>query len=129
MLSINLHYHCQKKTWWFDKEVMLAWVKEILKPYVADVPCGIASLLLLDDFKVHKMGVVVQAIQALGMEVDFTLLDEQEWCSPLTWATTSPLKPRYVISTMSDFSPKIRTSRSLAPLVIRLPVGLLQPSI
>ena len=57
MLPVELHYCCQEKAW-FDKKV-LSWVEQILKPYFADAPHGIMPLLLLDNFKVHKMGVVI----------------------------------------------------------------------
>lgn len=50
---------------------MLEWVSEVLAPYVATAPEGIVPLLYLDSFKVHMMGSVVNAIQALGVEVEF----------------------------------------------------------
>ncbi len=49
---------------------MLAWIDEILKPYIANTSLGIVPILFLDDFSIHKMGEVIQAIQALGMEVE-----------------------------------------------------------
>lgn len=67
----DCHYACQKKAW-FDEIVMLEWVEVILKPYVADhVPPGIIPIILLDSFSVHQKGSVVNAIQALGVEVEF----------------------------------------------------------
>ena len=50
---------------------MLDWVKLALTPYVATAPKGIAPVLFLDMFKVHMMQSVVQAIQALGIQVEF----------------------------------------------------------
>ena len=50
---------------------MLEWIEHILKPCIADVPPVIVPILFLDSFTVHKMGSVVNAIQALGVEVDF----------------------------------------------------------
>ena len=66
----NLTYHCQEKAW-FDEHVMLDWVKEVLAPYVANAPHGIVPIILLDDFTAHKTGQVVDAIQHLGIEVEF----------------------------------------------------------
>ncbi len=50
---------------------MTEWVEEFLGPYVATAPAGIVPLLLLDDFRVHKTGPVVRAIQELGVQVEF----------------------------------------------------------
>ncbi len=50
---------------------MLHWVKLVLAPYVATAPKGIVPILFLDMFKVHMMQSVVQAIQALVVQVEF----------------------------------------------------------
>jgi hypothetical protein len=92
-LPIDLHYRCQEKAW-FDEEVMLDWVECCLKPYTANVPCGILPLLLLDDFKVHKMGVVIQAIQALGMEVEFIPPGCTGMVQPVNVGYNKPLKAK-----------------------------------
>ena len=63
-------YKCQPKAW-FTEEIMLEWVHEVLAPYVATAPPGIVPLLYLDSFRVHMMGTVVGAIQAIGVEVEF----------------------------------------------------------
>ena len=69
-LPKELTYRCQEKAW-FDEQVMVDWVDEILTPYVANVPRGIVPIILLDDFTVHKTGRVVGMIQRLGVEVEF----------------------------------------------------------
>ena len=66
----EMWYCCQEKAW-FDKVVMMKWVRECLAPYVVMAPPGIVPILLLDDFSVHKTGPVVRAIQALGVQVEF----------------------------------------------------------
>ena len=63
-------YKVQPKAW-FSEDIMLEWVKEVLAPYVVTPPPGIVTLLYLDSFRVHMMGSVVSAIQALGVEVEF----------------------------------------------------------
>ena len=69
-LPTDLIYRCQEKAW-FDQPVMMEWVEKVLGPYVANVPHGIVPILFLDNFSVHKTGAVVEAIQALGVEVEF----------------------------------------------------------
>ncbi len=69
-LPAGLIYHIQEKAW-FSEDIMLKWIEVVLKPHVANVPEGIVPILFLDSFMVHKMGSVVNGIQALGVEVDF----------------------------------------------------------
>ena len=63
-------YKCRDKAW-FTEVIMLEWVHNILAPYVATPPPGIVPLLYLDSFRVHMMGSVINAIQVLGVEVEF----------------------------------------------------------
>jgi hypothetical protein len=63
-------YKVQPKAW-FSEDIMLEWVEEVLAPYVVTSPPGIVPLLYLDSFRVHMMGSVVSAIQAIGVEVEF----------------------------------------------------------
>jgi hypothetical protein len=59
------------KNVWFNEQIMLDWIEHVLTPYIATAPPGIIPILLLDQFKVHKMGLILNAIQALGMQVEF----------------------------------------------------------
>ncbi len=63
-------YRLNKKAW-FNEQIMLDWIKHVLAPYIATVPPGIIPILFLDQFRVHKMGSIVNAIQALGVQVEF----------------------------------------------------------
>jgi hypothetical protein len=63
-------YHLNKKVW-FNGQIMLNWIEHVLAPYIATVPPGIIPILFLDQFRVHMMGSIVNAIQALGMQVEF----------------------------------------------------------
>jgi hypothetical protein len=56
---------------WFDEQIMHDWIKHVLAPYVATAPPGIIPILFLDQLRVHKMGSIVRAIQALGVQVEF----------------------------------------------------------
>ncbi len=50
---------------------MLHWVGRVLAPYVTMAPVGIIPILFLDLFRVHMLGSVVDAIQNLGVQVEF----------------------------------------------------------
>ncbi len=62
-------YHLNEKSW-FNEQIMLDWIEHVLTPYVATAPPGIIPILFLDQFRVHKMGLIVNAIQALGVQVE-----------------------------------------------------------
>ncbi len=61
-------YRCQENAW-MDKAIMLAWVDDILRPYIETAPDDVIPLLILDSYQCHMMGLVVQKIQELGVEV------------------------------------------------------------
>jgi hypothetical protein len=69
-LPTGLFYKVKDKAW-FNKQVMLDWVKLVLAPYIATAPEDIVPILFLDMFKVHLMQSVVSAIQALSIQVEF----------------------------------------------------------
>jgi hypothetical protein len=69
-LPDSAFYRVNEKAW-FTEAVMLDWVKLILAPWAAKALPGIVPILLRDQFKVHMMALVVDAIQALGVQVDF----------------------------------------------------------
>jgi hypothetical protein len=55
---------------WCDEYHMMNWIETILKPYVATAPPGVVPFLMLDKYKCHLMPSVVEAIEALGVEVE-----------------------------------------------------------
>jgi hypothetical protein len=61
--------YCLNEKAWFNEQIMLNWIEHVLAPYVATVPPGIIPILFLDQFRVHKMESIVNAIQALGVQV------------------------------------------------------------
>jgi hypothetical protein len=65
--------YCLNKKAWFNEQIMLNWIEHVLAPYVATMPLGIIPILFSDQFRVHKMGRIVNAIQALGVQVEFIL--------------------------------------------------------
>ncbi len=52
-----------------DERVMLRWVDEVIKPYVATAPDDVIPVLLLDSYRCHIMASVVKKITDLGVEV------------------------------------------------------------
>ena len=69
-LPAELFYRVNAKAW-FNEQVVLDWVKLVLASYIPTAPKGIVPILFLDMFKVHMMQSVVQAIQALVIQVEF----------------------------------------------------------
>jgi hypothetical protein len=51
-----------------DEAVMIAWVDNVLKVYVANAPDHFVPLLILDSYRCHMMASVVMRIQELGGE-------------------------------------------------------------
>ncbi len=68
MYTATHFYSCQPNAW-MDEVVMLAWVNEVLAPYIAAAPDGVVPVLVLDSYRCHMMTSVVQKIQELGEEV------------------------------------------------------------
>ena len=62
------HYGCQKKAW-MGVEMMHKWIDLMLVPWRQTTTPGIVPLLILDVYRVHMMGTVVNRIQTLGIEV------------------------------------------------------------
>jgi hypothetical protein len=63
--------YCFNEKAWFNEQIMHDWIKHALAPYVATAPPGIIPILFLDQFRIHKMGLIINAIQALGVQVEF----------------------------------------------------------
>jgi hypothetical protein len=61
-------YRCQANAW-MDEVCIIAWVNEVLAPYVATAPDDIVPLLVLNSYQCHMMASVVEMIQELGVEV------------------------------------------------------------
>ena len=96
---------------------MLEWIEDVLKPNVANVPPGIVPILFLDSFTVHKMGSVVNAIQALGVEVDFIPPGCTGMVQPVDVGYNKPFKASSANSTAIGCSHRTPTSQCLLPSV------------
>ena len=62
------HYACQKKAW-MDEEMMSKWIDVVLIPWRNEKGPDVIPILILDAYRVHMMGNIVNRIQSLGIEV------------------------------------------------------------
>jgi transposase len=86
-------YKCQENAW-MDEEVMIAWVKDVLAPYVATAPDHVVPILILDKYRCHMMSSVVQMIQELGVEVQHIPGGCTSLCQPVDVSFNTPFKDR-----------------------------------
>ena len=87
------HYRCQKKAW-MDEQVMLDWVDDVLKPYIATAPEHVIPVLILDSYRCHMMASVVTRIQELGVEVMHIPGGCTSLCQPVDVGFNKPFKDR-----------------------------------
>ena len=69
-LPVIAFNECQPKKAWCDERIMLLWVEKVVKPWVKSAPDHIVPLLILDLFKVHLLGSVMDEIQDCGIVVE-----------------------------------------------------------
>jgi hypothetical protein len=88
-------YACQPKAW-MDETNMHAWIDLVLKPYKDEKdrhdPGGPPLLLVLDSYRVHLMGSVVNKIQEMGVEVLHIPGGCTYLCQPVDIGINKPLK-------------------------------------
>jgi len=76
------------------EDVMIAWVNEVLAPYVATAPDHVVLILILDMYRCHMMSSVVQMIQELGVEVQHIPSGFTSLCQPVDVGFNKPFKDR-----------------------------------
>ena len=87
------HYRCQEAAR-MDERVMLAWVEEVLAPYVPMATEDIIPLLIFDSYRCHMMASVVSKIQELGVEVKHIPGGCTSLCQPVDVGFNKPFKSR-----------------------------------
>ncbi|MFM7225765.1 MAG: hypothetical protein ACKO1Y_10145 [Actinomycetota bacterium] len=87
------HYQCQDNAW-MDERVMITWVDNVLKPYVANAPDHVIPLLILDSYRCHMMASVVTRIQELGVEVKHIPGGCTSLCQQVDVGFNKPFKDR-----------------------------------
>ncbi len=75
-----------------DEVVMIAWVNEVLAPYVATALDHVVPILILDMYRCHMMALVVQMIQELGVEVQHIPGGCTSLCQPVDVGFNKPFK-------------------------------------
>jgi hypothetical protein len=88
-------YACQDKAW-MDEVRMHEWVAKVLKPWKnhrdANYPSAEPPLLILDAYRVHQMGSVVNRIQMMGIEVLHIPAGCTYLCQPIDVGINKPIK-------------------------------------
>jgi hypothetical protein len=77
-----------------DKVCMIAWVNEVLAPYIATAPNDVVPLLVLNSYRCHMMALVVDLIQELGVEVKHIPGGCTPICQPVNIGFNKPFKDR-----------------------------------
>ena len=79
-----------------DETLMHAWIEAILKPYKdkkdARYPGSPPPILILDAYRIHQMGSVVNRIQEMGIEVLHIPAGCTYLCQPFDVRINKPLK-------------------------------------
>jgi hypothetical protein len=90
-------YACQEKAW-MNEEKMHEWINVVLAPWKADRDennmSGEPPLLILDAYRVHQMGSVVNRIQSMGIEVVHIPAGCTYLCQPIDVGINKPIKSR-----------------------------------
>jgi hypothetical protein len=86
------HFNKCQDSAWMDKEVMIAWVNEVLAPYVAMAPDHVAPVLIFNMYQHHMMALVVQMTQELGVEVQHIPGGCTSLCQPVDVSFNKPFK-------------------------------------
>jgi hypothetical protein len=75
-------YACQDKAW-MNETMMHRWIDLVLIPWKNSRDPSITPLLILDAYRVHMMGSIVNRIQALGIEVQHIPAGCTYLCQPV----------------------------------------------
>jgi hypothetical protein len=84
-------YACQQKAW-MDEKMMNLWIDLVLVPWKNTRKQGIVPILILDAYRVHMMGSIVNRIQSLGIEVHHIPGGCTWLCQPVDVGINCPIK-------------------------------------
>jgi hypothetical protein len=91
---LAVHHYCCQEAVWMDKQVMLAWVEELLAPYIAAAPEDIIPLLIVNSYQCLLMASLVYKIQELGVEVKHIPGGFTSLCQLVDVGFNKPIKSR-----------------------------------
>ena len=86
-------YACQDKAW-MDEPMMHKWIDLVLIPWKNSRDPSITPLLILDAYRVHMMGSIVNRIQALGIEVQHIPAGCTYLCQPVDVGINRSIKKK-----------------------------------
>ena len=86
-------YACQENSW-MDEACMLQWVNDILKPNFQTAYLRIIPALLLDLYRCHMMSSIVEAINDLGVHVEYIPACCTGLCQPVDVGFNKPFNGR-----------------------------------
>ena len=84
-------YTCQPKAW-IDESMMILWINEVLIPWKHTKDPTIVPLLILDAYRIHMMGIIVNHIHALGIEVQHLPGSCMYLCQSVGVGVNKPIK-------------------------------------
>ena len=88
-------YACQEKAW-MDEAMMNVWIDLVLIPWKNERDPDVVPLLVLDAYRVHMMGSIVNRIQALGIEVQHIPAGCTYLCQPVDVGINRPIKKEMI---------------------------------
>ncbi len=86
-------YGVQEKAW-MDEQLVHFWIEKIIAPDIKTAPPGIVPIVILDSYKVHLMGTIMNKIEDLGAEVWHIPGGCTSLCQPVDVGFNKPLKDR-----------------------------------
>jgi hypothetical protein len=84
-------YGCQSEAW-MDEKMIHIWIDKVLIPWKQSRDPNIVLLLVLDSYRVHMMGTIVNHIQQLGIEVQHIPGGCTYLCQPVDVGVYCPIK-------------------------------------
>ena len=75
-----------------DEKMMHKWIDDILIPWKQTRSPVVMPLLILDAYRVHMMGSIVNRIQSLGIEVEHIPAECTYLCQPIDIGINKPIK-------------------------------------
>ena len=87
----NCVYAIQPKAW-MDKKMMHKWIDDVLIPWKQTRNPIVMPLLILNAYRVHMMGSIVNQIHCLGIEVQHIPAGCTYLCQPVNIGINHPIK-------------------------------------
>ena len=83
-----------RKKAWMDEEMMGKWIDDVLIPWRNKKGPDVIPILILDAYRVHMMGNIMNRIQSLGIEVVHIPWGCTYLCQPVDIGINKSIKSR-----------------------------------